>query len=233
VCMPTYDERESLPTTLRALRAACPSVDVLVIDDGSPDGTGALADGMAAADPAITVLHRATREGLGAAYLAGFEQALDRRYDVVVEMDADGSHRPQDLPALLAAVDRADVVLGSRYVPGGRLVGWSRSRELLSRVGNAYARRALGLAVRDATGGFRAYRSTVLEKVLTDPVDSQGYCFQIDVLRRAVAAGFTVAEVPITFVERAAGTSKMDRRIVTEALRRTTVWGVQRRRRPT
>jgi len=147
---------------------------------------------------------------LGAAYLAGFEQALDRRYDVVVEMDADGSHRPQDLPALLAAVDRADVVLGSRYVPGGRLVGWSRSRELLSRVGNAYARRALGLAVRDATGGFRAYRSTVLEKVLTDPVDSQGYCFQIDVLRRAVAAGFTVAEVPITFVERAAGTSKMD-----------------------
>jgi dolichol-phosphate mannosyltransferase len=231
VVMPTYDERDALPTTLRDLRATVPSVDVLVVDDASPDGTGALADAIAARDGAVHVLHRTGKLGLGTAYVAGFGWALRRGYDVVVEMDADGSHRAQDLPALLAGLAHADVVLGARWVPGGRVVNWPRRREALSRVGNGYTRLALGLPLRDATGGFRAYRAGVLAQVHLEDVHAQGYCFQVDMARRAVDAGFRVVEVPITFVERVQGRSKMSRAIVVEALVRVTQWGVQRRTR--
>ncbi len=230
VCIPTYDERESLPGTLARLRAAVPSADALVIDDGSPDGTGALADEAAAVDPCVHVLHRASKAGLGAAYVAGFRWGLDRGYDVLVEMDADGSHRPEELTRLLTALDGgADLVLGSRYVPGGRLEGWARSRELLSRGGNAYVRAALKVPVRDATGGYRAYRAELLRALDLDTIASQGYCFQVDLLWRAVQHGATVREVPITFVERAAGASKMSGGIVREALWKVTVWGTRSR----
>jgi glycosyltransferase involved in cell wall biosynthesis len=231
VVIPTYNERESLPSTLDRLRAAVPSADVLVVDDASPDGTGALADERATADSAIHVLHRSGKAGLGAAYVAGFGWALARDYEAIVEMDADGSHAPEQLPSLLAALERADLVLGSRWVPGGSVVDWPRRRSLLSRGGNAYTRVMLGLPVRDATGGYRAYRRVVLETLELGGVASQGYCFQVDLVWRAWQAGFTVTEVPIRFVERAAGVSKMNRSIVTEALWRVTVWGVLRRTR--
>ena len=229
VVIPTYNERESLPATLDRLRAAVPTAEVLVVDDASPDGTGRLADERAAADPAIHVLHRTGKAGLGAAYVAGFGWALARDYAAIVEMDADGSHAPEQLPSLLAALERADLVLGSRWVPGGSVVDWPRRRALLSRGGNAYTRIMLGLPVRDATGGYRVYRRAVLEKLPLAGVASQGYCFQVDLVWRAWQAGFTVTEVPIRFVERAAGVSKMNRSIVTEALWRVTVWGVHRR----
>lgn len=229
VVIPTYDERLTLPTTMAGLRAAVPDVDVLVVDDNSPDGTGAVADRLAADDPQVNVLHRPGKQGLGVAYLAGFDWGLARGYDVLVEMDADGSHRAQDLPMLLAALDRADCVIGSRWVPGGRVVNWPRSREALSRGGNAYTRAMLGMPVRDATAGFRAYRAEVLRGVDLASVDSQGYCFQVDLTRRALAAGFRVVEVPITFVEREQGVSKMSRAIVAEALAQVTVWGIRQR----
>ena len=235
VCIPTYDERESLPGVIARLRAAVPEAHVLVADDASPDGTGALADELAAGDSAVHVLHRPGKQGLGAAYLGAFGWGLARDYDVLVEMDADGSHQPEELPRLLAALEGgpegpADLVLGSRYVAGGQLEGWARSREALSRGGNAYVRIVLGLPLKDATGGFRAYRRHVLEAIDRDSVDSQGYCFQVDLAWRAWQAGFKVVEVPITFVERALGTSKMSRRIVSEALWQVTRWGVTRRR---
>lgn len=229
VIMPTYDERAALPTTLAELRSTVPAVDVLVVDDASPDGTGRLADALAAADPAVHVLHRTGKLGLGTAYVAGFAWALERGYDVVVEMDADGSHRPADLPALLGALREADVVLGSRWVAGGRVVNWPRHREVLSRVGNTYTRVVLGLPLRDSTGGFRAYRAAVLRGIRMTDVSSQGYCFQVDMARRAVQGGLRVVEVPITFVERVQGESKMSRAIVLEALVRVTQWAVRRR----
>ena len=229
VIVPTYNERDSLPVLVSRVRAATPEVDILVVDDNSPDGTGDIADGMAAGDDHVTVLHRAGKEGLGAAYLAGFSLAFERGYDAVVEMDADGSHRPEDLPALLAALEDADVVLGSRWVPGGSVVNWPRSRAFLSRGGNAYARIMLSMPLRDATGGFRAYRTAALRALDLDSVESQGYCFQIDLAWRALQRGFTVREVPITFVEREQGTSKMSNRIVAEALLRVTEWGVASR----
>ena len=230
VIVPTYDERENLPGLLRRLHAAVPAVDVLVVDDDSPDGTGELADTLSDADERIHVLHRAAKEGLGAAYLDGFRWALARAYDTVVEMDADGSHAPEQLPSLLAALAEADVALGSRWVPGGAVVDWPRRRELLSRGGNAYARLLLGLPVHDATGGYRAYRREVLETVDLADVASAGYCFQVDVLWRAWRAGFRIVEVPIRFVERVSGVSKMNRAVVTEALWRVTVWGLTSRR---
>jgi len=177
VIIPTYNERENLPGILADVRVISPEVDILVVDDNSPDGTGGLADAAAEDDDAISVLHRAGKQGLGAAYLAGFEWALSRGYDVIVEMDADGSHRPVDLPVLLAALADADVVLGSRWVPGGQVVNWPRSREYLSRGGNWYTRVALGLPLQDATGGFRVFRSHVLREVDLDSVASTGYCF--------------------------------------------------------
>jgi len=229
VVIPTYNEAANLEPVLARLRLAVPQADVLVVDDASPDGTGVLADRLAGADPAVAVLHRPAKEGLGAAYLAGFEWGLTRGYDVLVEMDADGSHRPEELPRLLAALSGADLVIGSRWIPGGAVHDWPLRRRLLSRGGNAYARLVLGLPLRDVTAGFRAFRRGTLEGVKLCDVASQGYCFQVDVAWRAVAAGCRVVEVPITFVERERGVSKMDRAIVTEALWRVTAWGVAHR----
>ncbi|MBX6370852.1 MAG: polyprenol monophosphomannose synthase [Acidothermus sp.] len=229
VVIPTYQERENLAGIVGRVLAAAPMTDVLVADDNSPDGTGELADELARTDSRVHVLHRPGKQGLGAAYLAGFDWALARGYDVVVEMDADGSHRPEHLPELLAALRGADVVLGSRWVRGGEVRNWPRHREWLSRAGNAYARLALGIPIRDATGGFRAYRAEVLRTVDLAAVRSQGYCFQVDLVLRSIEAGFRVVEVPITFVEREHGASKMSQAIVAEALWRVTVWGVQRR----
>jgi dolichol-phosphate mannosyltransferase len=229
VCIPTYNEAESLPDVLTGVREHCPDVHVLVADDASPDGTGALADRFAAQDDHVHVLHRSGKAGLGAAYLAAFGWALERGYDVVVEMDADGSHRPEDLPKLLAAVRDADLVLGTRWMPGGRTVNWPRRRQLLSLGGNRYARLMLGVPLRDITGGFRAYRASTLRRLDLPSVRSEGYCFQIELALRAVEAGQRVAEVPITFVERRLGASKMSRAIVVEAMSRVTVWGLQRR----
>ncbi|HXV94509.1 MAG TPA: polyprenol monophosphomannose synthase [Pseudonocardia sp.] len=228
VVIPTYDERDNLGPILSRLHAAVPAADVLVVDDASPDGTGELADEMAAADPRIRVLHRSGKSGLGAAYLAGFAAALEGEHQVVVEMDADGSHAPEDLPALLEALDEADLVIGSRYVDGGQVLNWPGHREWLSRGGNLYSRLALGVPIRDITGGYRAFRRQVLEELDLQQVSSQGYCFQVDVAYRAVQAGFRVREVPITFAERERGSSKMSGAIVGEALWRVTGWGFAR-----
>lgn len=230
VIIPTFDERENLPIIVGRLRVAVPRAHVLVVDDGSPDGTGAIADGLAAADDHVHVMHRTEKAGLGAAYIAGFRWALERDYGVVVEMDADGSHAPEQLPRLLGRIEAgADLVLGSRYVPGGSVVNWPRRRQLLSRGGNIYSRIALGVKLNDITGGYRAYRREVLEALPLDAVASQGYCFQVDLAWRAVQQGFAVAEVPITFTEREIGESKMSGNIVREALVLVTRWGVRNR----
>jgi dolichol-phosphate mannosyltransferase len=226
VVIPTFNEAENLEEIVGRVRASVPAADILVADDNSPDGTGEIADKLAAGDDHVHVLHRPGKQGLGAAYLAGFGWALDRGYGAVVEMDADGSHDPAELPALLAALADADLVVGSRWVRGGTVRNWPRSRELLSRGGNAYARVMLGLPVRDATGGYRAYRASTLHDIGLHSVRSQGYCFQIDLTLRAVRAGKRVVEVPITFTERAHGNSKMSRSIVAEALWKVTEWGV-------
>jgi dolichol-phosphate mannosyltransferase len=230
VIVPTYNEIDNLRPIAERLHGAVPSADLLVVDDGSPDGTGALADELAGAHDWLHVLHRAGKEGLGAAYVAGFRWAREKGYDVVVEMDADGSHAPEQLPRLLAALESADLVLGSRWVTGGEVQNWPRSRELLSRGGNAYTRFALRLPLRDATGGYRAYRRTVLDPLLDTGIASQGYCFQVDMAWQVWRAGHRVVEVPITFVERERGESKMSRAIVAEALWRVTVWGLRSRR---
>ncbi len=230
VIIPTYDELENLPLILGRVRAAVPDADVLVADDNSPDGTGDLADKFAADDDHIHVLHRPGKQGLGAAYLEGFAWGLAAGYDVLVEMDADGSHKPEQLPDLLARIDAgADLVLGSRWVHGGSVVNWPRSREILSRGGSLYSRLALGLDLHDVTGGYRAFRATALQKLDLHHVASQGYCFQVDLAYTAVRKGLRVDEVPITFVEREHGVSKMDRSIVVEALWRVTRWGVRYR----
>ena len=229
VIVPTYNERANIEATVGRVRAAVPDADLLVVDDNSPDGTGDLADKLADEDPHVHVLHRDRKAGLGAAYIAGFRWALDQGYDVMVEMDADGSHRPEELPRLLSALDGADLVLGSRYVPGGTVLNWPKSREWLSRGGNTYARLMLGISVRDATGGYRAYRASTLRSIALDEVESQGYCFQVDLVLRAIRARLKVTEVPITFVERVHGTSKMSRAVVVEALWRVTVWGLSGR----
>jgi dolichol-phosphate mannosyltransferase len=234
VVIPTYNERATLPAILNRLHQAVPDAHALIVDDDSPDGTGVLADELVATDSRVHVLHRATKTGLGVAYLAGFRWALEHGYDVVVEMDADGSHAPEDLPRLLSVLaddppgSPADVVLGSRYVSGGRVVNWPRYRQWLSRGGNYYARMALGVGIKDLTGGFRAYRRHVLEDLNFSTVASQGYCFQVDLAWRSVRGGFTVVEVPITFTEREHGQSKMTAAIVREALWRVTVWGLRR-----
>jgi dolichol-phosphate mannosyltransferase len=228
VIIPTYQEAENLPLILARVRAAVPEADVLVADDNSPDGTGGLADAIAADDGQIHVLHRPGKQGLGAAYLDGFSWGLARGYDILVEMDADGSHPPEQLPDLLLRIDAgADLVLGSRWVDGGSVVNWPRSREIISRGGSLYSRLALGLQLRDITGGYRAFRSTALEKLDLSEVASQGYCFQVDLAQRAVRRGLRVDEVPITFVEREHGVSKMNRGIVVEALWRVTRWGIR------
>jgi dolichol-phosphate mannosyltransferase len=229
VIVPTYNEIENLGHVLDRLHASVPSASALVVDDGSPDGTGELAETLAAADARVHVLRRPGKSGLGPAYVAGFRWARERGYDVVVEMDADGSHAPEQLPRLLAALADADLVLGSRYVPGGGVTDWPAHRLLLSRVGNRYTRWALRLPLSDATGGYRAARGELIDQLHFDDVASQGYCFQVDWAWRAVRAGARVAEVPITFAERRFGRSKMSGSIVREALVRVTVWGVQDR----
>ncbi|MGP3970555.1 polyprenol monophosphomannose synthase [Streptomyces sp. 6N223] len=229
IIIPTYNEAENLPPLVDRLRAGVPDCDILVADDNSPDGTGKIADEMACHDERVHVLHRPGKEGLGAAYLAGFRWGLQRGYGVLVEMDGDGSHQPEELPRLLTALRGADLVLGSRWVPGGRIVNWPKYREVLSRGGSGYARLLLGLPIRDVTGGFRAFRGHVLDARLLKDVASQGYCFQVDLAHRAVRAGHRVVEVPITFVERRHGDSKMSRDIVIEALWRVTAWGIAAR----
>ena len=231
IVVPTYNEVENLAMIVGRVRAALPAADLLVVDDGSPDGTGELADELAAADPQVSVVHRTAKEGLGAAYLHGFRVALERGYDVVGEMDADGSHQPEQLPRLLAALEDADLVLGSRWVPGGAVVNWPWTRKALSRGGNLYTRLLLGIPVRDATGGFRLFRRTTLEKIDLADVRSVGYCFQADLAWRTVEAGLRVVEVPIEFIERERGESKMSPDIAVESLRLITRWGLRERAR--
>jgi dolichol-phosphate mannosyltransferase len=229
VVIPTYNEADNVRVIVDRVRSAVATVDLLVVDDNSPDGTGAIADELAAADPAVRVLHRPGKQGLGAAYVAGFTWAHEHGYDAVVEMDADGSHAPEELPHLLDALRDADVVLGSRYVTGGKTVGWPLHRQAISRTGNTYVRLALGMPFKDATGGYRAYRMPVINKIAIDTIASQGYCFQVDLAYRGYRQGFRVVEIPITFAERARGKSKMSSSIVREALWRVTVWGARAR----
>ena len=229
VIVPTYNERDNIESIVARVLQSVPEANLLVADDSSPDGTGKIADELAIADPRVHVLHRPEKAGLGAAYIAGFRWGLERGHDVLVEMDADGSHAPEQLPRLLAALCDADVVLGSRWVAGGTVVNWPKSRELISRSGNLYTRVALGMPLRDATGGYRAYRRGVLESIDLDSVASQGYCFQVDLAWRAARAGFRVVEVPITFADRERGESKMSGSIVREALWRVTQWGARHR----
>lgn len=233
VVIPTYDEALNLETTVRAVVTSLPAARILVVDDASPDGTGRIADRLARDDARVQVLHRSGRRGLGAAYLAGFAQLLAETPppEVIIEMDADGSHPAEVLPALVASLDRVEVglVIGSRWIPGGRVEDWPWHRRLISRLGNGYARVMLRLPVQDATAGFRAYRREALVAALAGPVDSQGYCFQIDLARRVADAGYPIVETPITFRERRHGRSKMSGRIVLEAMVRVTRWGLQLR----
>lgn len=224
--LPTYNEVENLEPLVAAALANLPdSARVLVVDDNSPDGTGKLADRLAAAEPRIEVLHRTRKEGLGPAYVAGFRHALAAGAGRILEMDSDFSHDPADLPRLLAATEEADVAIGSRYVSGGGVENWSKLRQAISRGGSAYARTVLGLPIRDLTGGFKCFRREVLETIDLDAIASKGYAFQVEMTYRAIGLGFTVTEVPIVFRERRAGASKMSRSIVLEA-----AWGVPRMR---
>ncbi|MEV7996518.1 polyprenol monophosphomannose synthase [Streptomyces sp. NPDC086077] len=229
VIIPTYNEAENIKTIVSRVREAVPEAHVLVADDNSPDGTGKVADELAAGDEQVHVLHRKGKEGLGAAYLAGFRWGMEHDFGVLIEMDADGSHQPEELPRLLIALKGADLVLGSRWVPGGRVVNWPKSREFISRGGSLYSRVLLDVPIRDVTGGYRAFRRETLESLGLEEVASQGYCFQVDLARRAIKAGYHVVEVPITFVERELGDSKMSRDILVEALWRVTTWGVGER----
>ncbi|MEO9330099.1 polyprenol monophosphomannose synthase [Gordonia aurantiaca] len=231
VVVPTFNERDNLPVIVRRLQQALPGVHLLVVDDSSPDGTGEVADELARADAGrVHVMHRKEKDGLGRAYLAGFGWGLGRDYPVIVEMDADGSHAPEQLHRLFDAINAgADLAIGSRYVPGGKLVNWPKHREFLSRGANTYARIALGVRIHDITAGFRAYRRIVLEKIELDTVESAGYCFQIDLAWRTVRAGFDVREVPITFTERELGVSKMSGGVMSEAFTKVATWGIQSR----
>ncbi len=224
VVIPTYNEAGSVEQVIDLVLAADQRADVLVVDDGSPDGTAGLVERRLAGEPRLHLERRTAKQGLGAAYRAGFAWGLARGYDALVEMDADLSHPPDRLGALLDGLATADLVIGSRYVPGGRTVNWARLREAVSRGGNAYVRLALGMPVHDATAGYRAYRREVLEALPVEAVQSNGYCFQVEMVHRTWQEGFQVAEVPITFTERTAGVSKMNRRIVAEALWRVAVW---------
>lgn len=229
VIIPTYNERDNIERIIERLHESVAAAHVLVVDDGSPDGTGKIADAMADADLRVHVLHRSAKAGLGAAYIAGFDWGLDAGYEVFVEMDADGSHAPEQLPRLLGALEHSDLVIGSRWIPGGAVVNWPLRREVLSRGANVYTRLALGVPVHDATGGFRAYRREVLEAIDYAAVVSEGYCFQIDLAWRSLRGGYRVVEVPITFAERERGESKMSGSIVREAFVRVTEWGVTHR----
>jgi dolichol-phosphate mannosyltransferase len=232
--MPTYNERQNLEPIIARVRAAVPETDVLVVDDNSPDGTGKIADEIAENDSHVHVMHRTAKAGLGKAYIAGFGWALERGYDVIIEMDADGSHQPEHLPSLVGALrteDRAgaDLAIGSRWVRGGKVVNWPKSREALSRGANIYIRVMLGMGVRDATAGFRAYRADTLRNISLSNVESTGYSFQIDLTIRVHQAGLKIVEIPITFVEREHGASKMSSNIILEAFWRVAQWGTASR----
>jgi dolichol-phosphate mannosyltransferase len=229
IVMPTYNERQNLEIITGRVRESVPDADLLVVDDNSPDGTGDLADKLAETDRHVQVMHRTEKAGLGRAYVAGFSWALEHGYDVIVEMDADGSHRPEDLPRLLAALDSADAVIGSRYVPGGTVVNWPKSREFLSRGANIYNRVLLGISIKDATGGFRVYRASTLRRLDLNNIESAGYCFQIDMTLRVLQAGLKLTEVPIMFVERERGASKMSSAVIREAFFRVAQWGITAR----
>lgn len=226
ICLPTYNERDNLPLLLDAVFAVVPDVHVLVIDDNSPDGTGQLADARAAIDPRVHVLHRERKEGLGRAYIAGFRWALARDYELIFEMDCDFSHQPKYLPDFLARAETCDLVLGSRYIPGGGTEDWSWQRQAISRGGNTYARLILGLPYKDLTGGFKCFHRRVLETLPLDQIVSNGYVFQIELTWRAVLAGFAIGEVPIQFPDRTRGQSKMHGAIVREAILR--VWQLRK-----
>ncbi|MDY6051741.1 MAG: polyprenol monophosphomannose synthase [Rothia sp. (in: high G+C Gram-positive bacteria)] len=228
--IPTYDEKENLPIVVERLRAAVPDCDILVVDDNSPDGTGQLADSMAAEDSHINVLHRTVKDGLGGAYLAGFDWGLEAGYDVLVEMDADCSHQPEQLPLLLQVIESgADLAIGSRYVPGGKTKNWPAHRQILSRGANLYTRLILGTKVKDITAGYRAYRREALQKLNLEGIDSKGYVFQVDLAWRSEQAGLKIVEVPITFVEREIGSSKMDGHIIVDSMTKVTRWGLTAR----
>ncbi len=231
IVVPTYNERENVGPLVAELLRVAPAADVCLLDDASPDGTGEVADRLAAALPWLDVLHRERKDGLGPAYLAAFRRVLADGADLVMEMDADLSHDPSDLPRLLAALSGADLVIGSRYVPGGGVVNWPGRRLLLSRGGNLYVRLLLGLHVHDATAGYRVFRRHTLEKIDLEGVRSAGYVFQTDLAHRTVQGGLTVAEVPIDFIERERGDSKMSGAVASESLRLITTWGLQERRR--
>jgi dolichol-phosphate mannosyltransferase len=232
VVIPTYNEHLTLPEVVARVLAAPVHADVLVVDDASPDGTGRIADDIAAREPRVHVLHRPAKQGLGPAYRAGLGWGLDAGYDILVEMDADLSHDPGHLPELVAATDKADLVLGSRYVPGGGTRNWPWHRRVLSAGGNRYVRMVTGVDARDGTSGYRAFRRAVLEEIRVGELRSDGYSFQLETLLRTWRAGFVIDEVPITFVERRAGTSKISRAIVFEALWRVLRWGAAGPRRP-
>ncbi len=229
VIIPTYNEIDNVDMITGRLRASVPEAHILVVDDNSPDGTGRRADELAATDDHLHVLHRQGKEGLGAAYKAGFAWGLERDYDVIVEFDADGSHQPEQLPRVLAGLHDADMVKGSRWVPGGSVVNWPLHRELLSRGGSIYTRLMLGLPVKDITGGLNAFRAPTLRAILNDPIDGQGYGIQRDLTWNAHKRGFRIAEVPIEFIERTHGESKMSGNVVKEAMIRTTELGVKHR----
>jgi dolichol-phosphate mannosyltransferase len=229
VIIPTYNECENILRIVERLRTAVPEADVLIVDDNSPDGTGDMADELSVSDSSVHAIHRLGKQGLGAAYIAGFGWGLDQGYDVLVEMYADGSHDPTQLPRLLERLRTADLVLGSRYVPGGTVVNWPKSREFLSRGGNLYVRTVLGLPLADATGGYRAFRADALRALDLTDVGSAGYVFQVDLANRVSGANLRIAEVPITFVEREFGVSKMNGNIVAEALWQVTRWGARDR----
>jgi dolichol-phosphate mannosyltransferase len=229
VIIPTYNERDNIVPLVQRVLATGADADILIVDDSSPDGTGAIADGLAGVHPEIHVLHRTDKSGLDAAYLAGFSWGLARDYDAIVEMDADGSHHPEYLPGMLALLDDNDLVLGSRWVPGGKVENWPLRREILSRGGSWYTRGALGIRVADTTGGYRAFRASALRSLDLAEVESHGYCFQVDLLWRALQKGLRVVETPITFTERTHGVSKMSGSIVRESLVKVTRWAVRRR----
>lgn len=228
VILPTYNEKDSLKETVSHLLEAQPNVSVLIVDDASPDGTGNIANRLSEGDSRISVLHRTHKEGLGPAYLAGFEFGLGEGYELLVEMDADGSHRAEDLGALLSAASRADLVIGSRWVEGGSVQNWPRHRQLISRVGNTYARVLLGSKIKDMTAGFRVYKAELLQKLIHHDLAAHGYAFQVELAWRSERGGAFVVEVPITFIERELGTSKMSSAIVREALWLITTWGFRR-----
>jgi glycosyltransferase involved in cell wall biosynthesis len=231
VIIPTYNEAESISKIVARVLASVPEAHILVADDNSPDGTGRLADSLALVEPKIHVLHRAAKEGLGRAYIAGFKWALDAGYDVVVEMDADGSHQPEELPRLLKALAHADMVKGSRWMTGGSVVDWSLHREVLSRAANVWVMAAMNLPIHDATGGYNLFKAETLRKIDLDSIASKGYSFQVDMTRRVLENGGVVGEVPIEFHEREAGVAKMSGNIIQEALIQTAIWGFQRRSR--